>query len=401
MKQNRKHQTVTGFYMDPTLAIVAGCLIVIGLIMVASSSMSVAEARMGDSFYYFKRQLFFLGASLVAMFVLVKISADTWFRISSWCLPIAITLLVLVFVPGMGREVNGSLRWLELGIAGFQVAEAVKLILIIYMAGYLLKCKKQLMSSFSGVLKPLLYAAIVAGLLLAQPDYGSAVLVLAIVGVMIWLAGAAWRHMGALLMLVVPVVASAALLRPYRLHRLTSFTQPWQDPFGDGYQLTQALIAVGRGSWFGVGLGASVQKLFYLPEAHTDFIFAVLSEEFGLFGAFIVLLLYLVLTGRLFFIGIRAIEMNRLFSAYFVWGLALWLALQALISVGVNYGVLPTKGLTLPFISSGGSSLLIVCCALAIAFRISHELHFQLASIQTAYSKESRSKPQGKSGRRG
>jgi cell division protein FtsW len=256
----------------------------------------------------------------------------------------------------------------------FQMVEAVKIMFILYMAGYLVRKADRINVVFLDTLKPLGLAGILTVLLLAQPDMGSAAVITTVAGGMVWLAGAAWRHIAVLGMLALPVFGYAAM-EPYRLRRIVSFMDPWQDPFNSGFQLTQALIAVGRGELFGVGLGASIQKLFYLPEAHTDFIFAVLAEEFGLLGVAFVLALFMVLISRIFAIGARAHREDRPFAGNVAFGIGLWLGLQALVSIGVNLGVLPTKGLTLPLISSGGSSVLMTFVALGIVFRIRYELH--------------------------
>jgi cell division protein FtsW len=258
-------------------------------------------------------------------------------------------------------------------LVNFQVVEAVKLMVILYMAGYLVRKVDMVKVRFFDTLKPLLLAAMLTGLLLLQPDMGSAAVITAIVGGMVWLAGAAWRHILMLGLLSLPVFGIAAM-EPYRLKRIISFTNPWADPFNSGFQLTQALIAIGRGEVFGVGLGASIQKLFYLPEAHTDFIFAVLAEEFGLLGVIFIILLFMLLVARILSVGLMAHRAGKPFAGNVAYGIGLWIGLQALVSMGVNLGVLPTKGLTLPLISSGGSSLLMTFAALGIVFRIRYEL---------------------------
>jgi len=282
-------------------------------------------------------------------------------------------VLLLVFIPGIGHSVNGSARWIRLGFANFQVVEAVKVMVIIYMAGYLVRKADMVKIRFFDTLKPLMLAAMLTVILLVQPDMGSAAVITAIVGGMVWLAGAAWRHIFVLGMMALPVFGYAAM-EPYRLRRIVSFMNPWADPYNSGFQLTQALIAVGRGEVFGVGLGASIQKLFYLPEAHTDFIFAVLAEEFGLLGVVFVLSLFMLLVARIMIIGLMAHRADKPFAGYIAYGIGLWIGLQALVSMGVNLGVLPTKGLTLPLISSGGSSVLMTFLALGIVFRIRYEL---------------------------
>jgi cell division protein FtsW len=257
---------------------------------------------------------------------------------------------------------------------GFQVVEAVKLMLVIYLASYLVRFATQVRTTVIGILKPLGIVAFLVLLLLAQPDFGSATLLIAVAVGMIWLGGARVRDLGGLTLLGMPVMAIAAYAEPYRVKRLKSFLDPWADPFNDGFQLSQALIAIGRGEWFGVGLGASVQKLYYLPMANTDFIFAVIAEELGFVGILLVIALFGVVCGRMFQIGRQALERNMDFAGYCAYGVGLWLSVQALVSVGVNLGLLPTKGLTLPLVSSGGSSLLLTCAAIGLVLRVSYEV---------------------------
>jgi cell division protein FtsW len=271
-------------------------------------------------------------------------------------------------------SVKGARRWINLGLANFQSVEAVKLLLIVYLAGYFVRHQETLQHTLLGVIKPLVVAGALVGLLLVQPDFGGALLLLAISGGMIWLAGGSARHLIGIGLIGVPVVVVAAIAEPYRMRRLFSFMDPWADPFDGGFQLTQALIAVGRGEWFGVGLGESVQKLFYLPEAHTDFILAVIAEEFGFFGILFIMSLFALLTGRAFQLGIEGLRQGRAFEAYLAYGLALWFSMQAAISIGVNIGALPTKGLTLPLISSGGSSVIVSCMAVGLLLRVSASL---------------------------
>ncbi len=359
--------------VDPWLLVPVLLLVSLGVIMVGSSSVAVAESLGFGTTHYLFRHLTYLalglvlaaGARLVPLKLLEQFSRTMFF--------LAVLALLLVFVPGLGHTVNGSTRWVRLVVLNFQVVEAVKVMVIIYMAGYLVRKSDQLKNVFVDTFKPLALAGVLTFLLLLQPDMGSAAVITTIAGGMVWLAGAAWRHIAVLALLAVPVFGVAAM-EPYRLRRIVSFMDPWQDPFNSGFQLTQALIAVGRGEVFGVGLGASIQKLFYLPEAHTDFIFAVLAEEFGLLGVALVLGLFLLLVSRIMAIGARAHREERPFAGNLAFGIGLWLGLQALVSVGVNLGVLPTKGLTLPLISSGGSSVLMTFLALGIVFRIRYEL---------------------------
>jgi len=300
-------------------------------------------------------------------------------RFGSAALVGAVVLMVLPFVPGLGHTANGSTRWINLGVANFQVVEAAKVLVIVFMASYLAKRPRLDQAPWHHTFAPLVLVAVLAALLLKQPDLGSAIVIAAIVVGLIWFAGASIKHLGILALCAAPPLTFAAL-EPYRWRRVMSFIDPWADPFNAGFQLTQALIAVGRGEIGGVGLGASVQKLFYLPEAHTDFIFAVYAEEFGLIGIVVVLALFGVLISRMLMIGLNAHQMAKPFAAFCVWGVAFWLGFQAAVSMGVNLGVLPTKGLTLPLISSGGSSILMTLIAIGLVCRIQWELQTERLS---------------------
>ena len=359
---------VDAWLLIPVLLLVAS-----GLVMVGSSSIAIAESHGVSTYYYLLRHLIYVLLGLMLASTFRSIPIDFLERISRPLMWLSALLLLLVFIPGIGRSVNGSARWITLGFANFQVVEAVKVMVIIYMAGYLVRKADMVKIRFFDTVKPLAFAAMLTGILLIQPDMGSAAVITAIVGGMVWLAGAAWRHIFVLGMAALPVFGFAAM-EPYRLRRIVSFMNPWEDPFDSGFQLTQALIAVGRGEILGVGLGASIQKLFYLPEAHTDFIFAVLAEEFGLLGVIFILSLFMLLVSRIMIIGLMAHRMERPFAGNIAYGIGLWIGLQALVSMGVNLGVLPTKGLTLPLISSGGSSVLMTFLALGIVFRIRYEL---------------------------
>ena len=359
---------------DFGLVVAAIALASIGIIMVASSSIAVADGQHVGPFYYVFRHLIFLGLGIVLCAIMMRIELAWFERNALTLLLFAVIALLLVFVPGLGMRVNGARRWVRLGVAGFQSVEAAKLLFIVYLASYLVRQRDSVQGKLAGVLKPVMIAGALVVLLLAQPDFGSAALIIAITIGMVWLGGARFSNLAVLASLAMPALAWAALSQDYRIKRLTSFLNPWQHPFDDGFQLTQALIAVGRGEWFGVGLGASVQKLFYLPEAHTDFIFAVIAEELGLFGIVLVLSLYALLVGRALMLGLQAVERGLRFAGYCAFGIGLWLGLQTLVSVGVNLGVLPTKGLTLPLISSGGSSVLMTCAAIGMLLRISYEL---------------------------
>jgi cell division protein FtsW len=358
---------------DPWVLIPSLLLLSLGIIMVGSASIAIAEGNGMPAYHYLARHLVFILLGTGLAFSMKIIPMAFLERISRPMMLLSALALLVVLIPGLGHTVNGSTRWIRLGVLNFQAVEAVKLMVIIYLAGYLARKADLVQSRFFDTLKPLAFAGVLSVILLLQPDMGSAAVIVAIVGGMVWLAGAAWRHIFVLAALALPAFGYAAM-EPYRLRRITSFMNPWADEFGSGFQLVQALIAVGRGELFGVGIGASIQKLFYLPEAHTDFIFAVLAEEFGLFGVVSVLFLFLLLVTRIMIIGIMAHRHKRHFAGFVAYGIGLWIGIQAVVSVGVNLGVLPTKGLTLPLISSGGSSMLMILVALGIVLRIKYEL---------------------------
>jgi cell division protein FtsW len=365
--------------LDGVIATTALALACIGLVMVASSSLAIAESLEVGTFYFLQRHLVFLALGFGLGWLAYRVDLDTLKRHSPYLILAAFVLLLLVFVPGLGVEVKGARRWIRGGISNFQAVEAVKLLLIVYLAGYFVRHQEAMQRTFMGVIKPLIVAIALVGLLLAQPDFGGAVLVLSIAGGMIWLAGGSARHLIGIAVALLPFVIAIAVAEPYRLRRLLAFLDPWADPERAGYQLTQALIAVGRGEWFGVGLGESVQKLFYLPEAHTDFIVAVIAEELGFVGLVVVIGLFVLLTGRAFRLGLEGLRQGRPFEAHIAYGIGLWLALQSVISIGVNIGALPTKGLTLPLISSGGSSVLASCVAVGLLLKVSAALRQPLA----------------------
>jgi cell division protein FtsW len=371
--QAKRLDETKGHY-DLGLILAACGLAALGVIMVASSSIAIADGQHVGSFYYLIRHLVFLtlGVALCGVMMRTELS---WFERNAFSLLLfSIILLLLVFVPGLGMRINGARRWIRLGFVGFQSVEAVKLLFIVYIASYLVRHESSVQGKLFGVVKPIGVAIVLVALLLAQPDFGSAALLIGVSVGMVWLGGARMRNLVYLAIPAMPALAWAALTQDYRVKRLTSFLNPWEHPFDDGFQLTQALIAIGRGEWLGVGLGGSVQKLFYLPEAHTDFILAVIAEELGLAGILLVLFLFAALVGRAFMLGLKAVERGQRFAGYCAFGIALWLGMQTLVSIGVNLGVLPTKGLTLPLISSGGSSVLMTCAAIGFLLRISYEV---------------------------
>jgi cell division protein FtsW len=371
--QAMRRSELPGRY-DRGVLLAAFALASLGVVMVASSSIPIADGQHVGAFHYLVRHLVFLALGGGLAIIATRTELETIERNSFLLLMIAFVLLLLVYVPGLGMRINGARRWIHLGISGFQPVEAVKLLLVVYLGSYLVRHRDGVQRDLFGVVKPIGVAGLVVLLLLNQPDFGSAALIVATTVGMLWLGGARMRNLFVLGAPLMPALAWAAITEDYRIKRLTSFLDPWKDPFDDGFQLTQALIAVGRGEWTGVGLGGSIQKLFYLPEAHTDFILAVIAEELGLFGVVLVLGLFAWLTGRGLLIGARAVGRGLYFAGYVAFGISLCIALQALVSIGVNLGVLPTKGLTLPLISSGGSSVLMTCAMVGVLLRVSYEL---------------------------
>ncbi len=361
---------------DPTLVMSSIALAMLGLVMVCSTSISIAESHGVGPLYFLNRHAFFLLLGSVAAAMIWFVPLRTMERFSPLMAFAAFGLLLLVFVPGIGVRINGARRWINLGVSTFQVVELVKLFVIMYVAGYLVRHQQSVQTSLSGIIKPLAVVTVLVGLLLMQPDFGGSVLLIGIVVGMLWLGGASAGRLAGIGLIALPLLVVVAQLEAYRLKRLTTFLNPWADPFNDGFQLTQALIAIGRGEWFGVGLGDSVQKLFYLPEAHTDFIVAVIAEELGFAGLVVVIGLFAVLAGRAFRLGLAAYEADKVYAGSVAYGIGLWISLQAGVSIGVNLGVLPTKGLTLPFVSSGGSSVLMSCIAVGVLIRIAREMDY-------------------------
>lgn len=366
-------EAIRGRY-DPVLAVVAILIAGFGIVMVGSSSIAISEGLKLGPFYYLIRHVVFVLAGVVGALVLMRTELRWLEQRSRFLLILCFLLLAAVYLPGVGRTINGAKRWLNLGVSNFQAVEAVKPMLIIWLASYLARYREDIAQRWWPMLKPVGIAVALVAMLLAQPDFGSASLILAVTGGMLMLAGASlWRLFGPVVV-GLPVLGVVAMSEAYRVRRLTSFLNPWLDPFKDGFQLSQALIAIGRGEWFGVGLGASVQKLFYLPEANTDFILAVIAEELGFFGVLAVILLYAAFFARCMQLGLRAARLGRHFAANCAFGIGLWFCLQALVSVGVNLGVLPTKGLTLPMISYGGSSVLASVAVIGLLLRVSYEV---------------------------
>jgi cell division protein FtsW len=360
--------------IDPVLLGIALTLLLGGLVVLASASISTADNTAGDPFFYVSRQAIAAILGGIAGFVCLFIPMRFWRSTGPLMLLIAFGLLLVVLVPGVGYTANGSTRWIRLGVLNLQASELARLCLMIYLAGYLVRHNKTLREQFSGFVKPMIVLFIACCLLLAEPDLGAAIVLVAVAFAMMFVAGARFRDFFVFASLAIVGAGTLAVTRQYRLERLTGFLDPWADPYDKGFQLTQSLIAIGRGEWLGVGLGDSVQKLFYLPDAHTDFVFAVYAEEFGLLGSLVMIALFAALLWRIFRLGIRAANLERFFEAYLAIGIGTWLGLQAFINIGVNMGLLPTKGLTLPLVSYGRSSLIIAMASLGILFRIHHEL---------------------------
>jgi len=356
-----------------TLGLVAALLLV-GLIMVTSASMSIAAKDFGDPFYFLERQFVFCMIGALCAWVLTGVPVRWWEAYSTPLLLLGLLLLLLVLVPGLGATVNGARRWMRIGVMNFQVSELAKVLVLTWVCSYSVRKRAELAETLPGLAKPAALLAVAGLLLLLEPDFGAATVLFATGFAVLFVAGARLRYVVLLVAAAALVFGLLALTSAYRLKRLTVFLHPWDDPFNSGFQLTQSLIAIGRGSWFGVGLGSSVQKLFYLPEAHTDFVFAVLAEELGLAGVAGVLLLFVALAARAFQISRMAAKAGLQFHAYVALAFSVWLALQAGVNIGVNMGVLPTKGLTLPLLSYGRSSLLVSLSWLGVLLRIHHEI---------------------------
>ena len=359
---------------DSTLVWVTTALLGVGLVMVYSASIAIAEGSRGtghQAAYFLLRHGIYMGFSVAAALFVFQVPLQVWQRAAPYLFLVGLVLLALVLV--VGREVNGSRRWLSLYFFNLQPSEVTKMAVLMYAADYTVR-KAAFMHSFrKGFLPMLMVMLLTGGLLLREPDLGAFAVIAAIAMGILFLGGMSWRLFAGLIVMLVIGFVGLILASPYRLQRVIGFMDPWADPYGKGYQLSHALIAFGRGEWFGVGLGASVEKLFYLPEAHTDFLLAVIAEELGFAGVLTIILLFAWLVTRAFSIGRRAALLERPFAALVAQGIGLWIGVQVIINMGVNMGLLPTKGLTLPLLSFGGSALVVTCCAIAVLLRIDWE----------------------------
>ncbi len=364
-------------HIDAVTLCLTLAILLFGLVMVTSASISIAGQYTGNPFYFLERQLIAAAIGVAGAVFVFCFKCERLERLSPWLLLGAVLLLLAVLVPGLGERVNGGRRWLHLAGLSFQVSELARVLVLIYIASYAARRQEELRETFTGLAKPLGLLALIAVLLLGEPDFGAAAVLFAAGFGMLFLGGARLRYVVGLTVLAAAAFAVLAVTSAYRLRRITGFMNPWASPYGAGFQLTQSLIAIGRGSWFGVGLGNSVQKLFYLPEAHTDFLFAVLAEELGLAGVLATVGLFVALIWRAFQIAQLAARAEMMFHQLLAAGFGLWVGMQAFINIGVNMGVLPTKGLTLPLMSYGRSSMIVTLIWVGLLLRIYHEIALQ------------------------
>ncbi len=368
--------------VDAPLLLAVLALLGLGLVMVASSSLELAARNFDNPYHFFHRQLLFAGLGVAAAVVFWLIPLQRWETAGPLLLLSIMLLLIMVLLPGVGRTVNGATRWIPLGVFNLQVSEPVKLLVVLYLSGYIVRHYTTLRLHFLGFVRPLIVLGFGTVLLLLQPDFGGAVIMLAIGMGMLFLAGAKLWQFVALGGTILVAMSFLALATPYRVARLTAFLDPWQDPFATGFQLTQSLIAIGSGSWFGTGLGGSVQKLFYLPEAHNDFLFAVFAEEFGFVGVVFLIGLFALVVWRAFVIGLLAERGGHCYGSHVAFGIGIWIGLQSAVNLAVNMGLLPTKGLTLPFLSYGGSSLIVTLASIGLLLRVYREAQVPVPKIR-------------------
>lgn len=355
---------------DLPLMVAAMGLLSLGFVMVASASMTIGDTCCQDPFFFVFRHAIAIGLALSAGLLGFIIPINWWERMGPWLFLAGLGMLILVLIPGLGHNVNGATRWISLGPLNLQPSEFIKLLAVIYIAGYLVRHADDVTSKLSGFIRPMILVGIAAVLMLKQPDFGTTAVMMATVMGLLFLGGVSVMPFAVLFGTVLLGLAVLVITSPYRMRRVLSFLNPFEDPFNTGYQLSQALIGFGRGEWLGVGLGNGIQKQYFLPEAHTDFIATVIAEELGLLGMLAIICTFGFIAWRAFDIGARAQAVGNRFAAYCAQGIGLWLGLQAFINIGVNAGMLPTKGLTLPFLSYGSNSLIVVCMAIAILLRI-------------------------------
>ncbi len=380
-------ETAPQVTFDRGFIIICLAMYMIGLIMVASSSMPIAERLFNNPFHFLVRHSIYLVLSLFVAGVSLQIPMSWWQKNSGALLLLGMFLLLTVLL--IGRSVNGSTRWIVLGPITIQAAEPAKLFFFCYLSAYLVRRRDEVMENLKGFIKPLIVFFLLALMLLAQPDLGTIIVMFVTTFGLLFLAGAKlWQFIG-IASVGVTALSLLAVFEPYRWRRITSFLDPWQDPFGSGYQLTQSLMAYGRGELLGQGLGNSIQKLEYLPEAHTDFVMAVLAEEFGFIGIAVILLLSFILVFKALMLGRSALAKEKYFEGFFAYGIAIWFCFQAAVNVGASAGIVPTKGLTMPLISYGGSSMIIMTIAVVILIRIDHELRLQSIQATTAVNRSS------------
>ncbi len=377
---------------DRSFVVLGLTMYMVGLVMVATSSMPIAERLFNNPFHFVIRHGIYIFLSLGIAGVALQIPMSWWHKNSAKLLGLAIGLLIIVLI--IGRSVNGSTRWIVLGPITVQAAEPAKLFFFCYLSAYLVRRREQVMENLKGFIKPLIVFGVMAALLLLQPDLGTVIVMFVTTFGLLFLAGAKLWQFIAMALVGATSLSMLAYFEPYRWRRVTSFLDPWQDPFGSGYQLTQSLMAYGRGEVFGQGLGNSIQKLEYLPEAHTDFVMAVLAEEFGFIGISLVLLLSMIVVYKALILGRYALAKEKYFEGFLAYAIGIWMCFQAGVNIGASAGIVPTKGLTMPLISYGGSSMIIMTIALVILLRIDHEIRLQ--SIQATTSKRSSKKSKNK-----
>jgi len=387
---SRRYAKSTNVMPDGVLVFVTLVLMCGGLVMLTSASVAVSESLAGSPFYFLRQQLVAVLVGALAGAVMLKVPTEYWEKFGAGLVVIAFLLLIAVLIPGVGRTVNGATRWVNLGVLNVQVSEPARLLIMMYLAGYAVRFQDEIRNTAGGFIKPIVLVGAACALLLLQPDFGAATVLLAVTLGILFVAGARLIYFFACCAGVAGLLALLAITSPYRLKRITGFMDPWADPYNNGFQLVQSLIAIGSGDIFGLGLGNSVQKLFYLPEAHTDFVFAVIAEEFGLVGSLMVIVLFGVLVWRALLIARHSAVLNRYYQAYLSFGIAIWLGMQSIVNMGVNMGVFPTKGLTLPLISYGRSSLIITMMAVALLIRIDIENGGPAARAAKAGSKKLR-----------